>query len=633
MIGADAHLAWVWERQLDLDHPARHPPDAGAGGAGDGAGRARLAGVARGSALNMAGAAIAGITTVVVTAVVTRHFDKPVAGAFFTAISLFLIVRAVAGLGANVGAVNFIARLRSLGQPAKIPLMIRAALIPVAVVSAAVAAGLFLGAEPLAHLALSGRLGQSGATPAMVAGTLRAFGLVLPFAALLDGILGATRGYRDMRPTVAVDNFGRSVGQLLGVLAAVAVGSAALLAPLWAVPYVPAAIIAWLWLRRIRRRTASRSADEASAAGDSTPDRELAGRRSGAGNADAVPSRTRAKVAPAGGAKALTMTTGGFWLFTAPRALASVAQITIQRFDIVLVAILRGPAEAAIYTAATRFLVAGQFANSAINWAAQPRFAELFALDDRRGAGVVYQVTTAWLILLTWPLYLLAIVYGSEILTLFGRSYQAGDTVMVILGCAMLLVMGCGQVDMILVTSGRSSWSLANGVLAVIVNVSLDVFLIPRYGITGAAIGWAVTFGVTNLTPLTQIAVTMRLHPFGRGSLIAIALTTISFFVVPLAARTLLGRGAAVSAVAVAVGCALLAVGLWRFRGVLRLSVMPGVSMVERRFRPRGVHHVNGETWYQRSAATAGRSVPWASTAYREHDPEVNRFKKRDDKG
>jgi O-antigen/teichoic acid export membrane protein len=563
MIGANAHLAWVWERQLDLDRPAEQPPHAGAGG---GAGQARLAGVARGSAVNMAGAAIAGITTIAVTALVTRNFDKPVAGAFFTAISLFLIVRAVAGLGANVGAVNFIARLRSLGQPAKIPLIIRAALIPVVVVSVTVAAGLFLGAGPLAHLALSGRLGESGATPAMVTDTLRAFGLMLPLAALLDGILGATRGYRDMRPTVVVDNFGRSGGQLLGVLVAVVTGSTALLAPLWAAPYVPAAIVAWLWLRRIRRRAESRPADEA----------------------PAVPKSTRAVVTPAGGAKTLTMTTRGFWLFTAPRALASVAQIIIQRFDIVLVAILRGPAEAAVYTAATRFLVAGQFANSAINWAAQPRFAELFALDNRREAGVVYQVTTAWLILLTWPLYLLGIVYGPEILTVFGRSYRAGDTVMVILSCAMLLVMGCGQVDMILVTSGRSSWSLVNGVLAVVVNVGLDLFLIPRYGITGAAVGWAVTFGVTNLMPLTQIAVTMRLHPFGRGSVIAMALTTTSFFIVPLAAKALFGRGAVVSAVAVAVACVLLGGGMWRFRGVLRLSVMPGVSTVGRRFHSRG---------------------------------------------
>jgi O-antigen/teichoic acid export membrane protein len=158
---------------------------------------------------------------------------------------------------------------------------------------------------------------------------------------------------------------------------------------------------------------------------------------------------------------------------------------------------------------------------------------------------------------------------------------------MVIMGCAMLLVMGCGQVDMILVTSGRSSWSLVNAGLAVVVNVTLDLLLIPRYGITGAAIGWAVAFGVINLMTLTQVAVVMRLHPFGRGSLIAIALTTIGFFVVPLAARTLLGGGAAVSAGAVAVGCAVLAAGMWRFRGTLRLSVMPGLSAVARRFRGR----------------------------------------------
>ena len=59
--------------------------------------RARPAGgVARGGALNLAGALVAAVTTLAVTVLVTRHFSKPVAGAFFTAISLFLIVEAVA---------------------------------------------------------------------------------------------------------------------------------------------------------------------------------------------------------------------------------------------------------------------------------------------------------------------------------------------------------------------------------------------------------------------------------------------------------------------------------------------------------------------------------------------------------
>ena len=217
-----------------------------------------------------------------------------------------------------------------------------------------------------------------------------------------------------------------------------------------------------------------------------------------------------------------TATSGGFWRFTGPRALANLAQITIQRIDIVLVAIMRGPVEAAIYTAATRFLVAGQFANSALSQAAQPRFAELFAVDDRRGANVVYRATTAWLIMLTWPLYLLAVIYGPEVLSIFGHSYRAGDMVMVILGLTMLVATACGQVNMVLITTGRSSWSLANGLTAVGVNVGLDVLLIPRYGITGAAIGWAAAIIVTNLVPAgpagrLQAAAPVRARHVHRG--------------------------------------------------------------------------------------------------------------------
>jgi O-antigen/teichoic acid export membrane protein len=277
-------------------------------------------------------------------------------------------------------------------------------------------------------------------------------------------------------------------------------------------------------------------------------------------------------------------TARGFWRFTGPRALATLAQITIQRIDIVLVAIFLGPAEAAIYTAATRFLVAGQFANAAVNQSAQPRFAELFAVDDRRGANVIYRATTAWLIVLTWPLYLLAVIYGPEVLSIFGHSYRAGHPVMIILGLTMLVATACGQVDMVLISTGRSSWSLANGLGALVINVGLDLLLIPRYGITGAAIGWAAAIIVTNLTPLAQLAIWVRLHPFGHGTFIAAGLAVLSFAVVPLLARAAFGGGAAASVSAIAAGCLIQAAGLWWFRDSLRLAALPGVSRLTRTF-------------------------------------------------
>src|SRR6266566_2030364 len=470
----------------------------------------RLIEVARGGLLNLAGVGVAGLGTVAMTVIITRSFSQAAAGAFFTAMSLFLIVEAVASLGSATGAVYFIARMRSLGQQHRIPEVLRTATRPVA----------------------------------------------LPFAAMLDTLLGATRGFRAMGPTAMVDRIGRSILQLVGIAAIASAGSVALLAPVWALPYVPAACVVWLWLRRIERRP------------------EPVARRGT--DARAVPEQS----APADSPEPLR-----FWRFTGPRGLATLAQVTIQRIDIVLVAIMRGPAEAAVYTAATRFLVAGQFGNQAISMAAQPRFTEMFAQDDRQGANQVYQATTAWLILLTWPIYLLAVCYGPEILTVFGHSYQAGSAVMVILGLTMLLATGCGQVDMVLVTTGRSSWSLINGMLAVVVNVGLDVLLIPRYGITGAAIGWSAAITLTNLMPLAQVTATVRLHPFGRGTLIVAVLSALSFGALPLAARGLLGPGVVPSLAAIGCGCLLMATGIWRFRADLNLAAMPGAARLATRRR------------------------------------------------
>jgi O-antigen/teichoic acid export membrane protein len=539
--------------------PIRHPPEADA--ARGQRANGRLAEVAKGSLFNLTGAAVAGLSAVAVTLIVTRSFSPAAAGAFFTTTSVFLIVEAVSSLGAVPGSVYFIARLRSTGQHHRVPEVLRSALRPVAFVSVAAAVGLALAASPVARILLNGHLGHAGAQPPEVATALRALAVTLPFAAMLDTLNGASRGFRNMVPTNAADRIGRSVLQLAGIGLAAAAGRAAWLAPMWALPYVPAMFVSWLWLRRIRRQS--------------------------------LPGEMPVTVRPPVRASSLAAGAYGqeplrFWRFTAPRGLAALAQITIQRIDIVLVAIIRGPVDAAVYTAATRFLVAGQFGNQAISMASQPRFTEMFARGDLRGANRIYQATTAWLVLLTWPVYLLAVVFGPQILTVFGHSYRAGAAVMVILGLAMLVLTGCGQVDMVLVTTGRSSWSLVNGLLAVVINVGLDVVLIPRYGISGAAIGWAAAIAVANLMPLAQIAVTERLQPFGRGTLIAVALSSLSFGALPLAARSLVGRGAFPSVAAIFCGCAVMAAGMWRYRADLNLAALPGAGRLAaamRRYR------------------------------------------------
>jgi O-antigen/teichoic acid export membrane protein len=642
-------------------------------------------------------------------------------------------------------------------EPAEaVAAILRAAVRPVLVASA-LSAGLLLAfAGPLAHLLLGGPLARHGAAAGPAASAIRALAVAVPFAALADTYLGASRGFRNMLPTVVVDRITRPAAQVAGLIAAVAVGRAALLAPLWALPYFPAGLAAWLWLRRTRRQPApattlhalgrpearpappepgtypaqlaprpvlrevppalavllalSTTVPPRDPAADPPPhpsgSRQHQAHRStgwtvpvppprsgtgppwaahsrigprapsaaprhdpavpgppgdpakpppGAGSwpqavsaaphpdpagagppwepatqplwdpaspglpwnevlappvygppwaAAAPPPQIPARPEPAeadrrhfatdlspakcrrswqaepdgAGGQAEPDGAAGFWSFTGPRAVATVAQIVVQRLDIVLVAVISGPAQAAVYAAATRFLVAGQLANAALIQAAQPQLSRLFAIGDRPAAAAVYRATTAWLILLTWPLYLLSAQYGPQLLAVFGHSYASGARVVVILALAMLLATACGQVDLVLTTTGRSRWSLQNGLLAMTVNVAVDVALIPRQGITGAAIGWAAALAVSNLIPLAQVAVVAKVHPFGRGPAAAIGVTAVAFGAVPLAARAALGPGLPAALAGGTAGAVLAVAGLWAFRGALGLAVLPGLS-------------------------------------------------------
>ena len=79
--------------------PAAPGTAAGAGPGKRAPGKKKLAEVARGSTLNLVGVAVAAATTLALTVLVTRLFSGPVAGTFFSATSLFLIIESVASLG------------------------------------------------------------------------------------------------------------------------------------------------------------------------------------------------------------------------------------------------------------------------------------------------------------------------------------------------------------------------------------------------------------------------------------------------------------------------------------------------------------------------------------------------------
>jgi len=476
--------------------------------------------LARGSALNLFGSGIAAAVNLVMPILITRGLVQQDAGVFFQVTSLFTIMVSVGTLGADTGLLRFIPRSLALHRPGDLQAYYRVALGPALALSLALVGLLLALAGPISEAATGG---SATAAPDFESG-LRVLVPVLPLAvAYLIG-LAASRGLGSVRPLVGIEKIGRGALQTVAVGVVLPLtGSLTLVVLAWVLPYLAAsALLVWWLIKAGRRMLANASM-------------VIEGRR---------------------GARPHELYRD-FWAFSGPRALARVFAVALQRLDIILVGALRGPADAAVYAVATRFLVLGLMFVQAIQQVMAPRISEFLALHEDQRAREMYRTTTAWLTLISWPVYLLSACFAPVLLTLFGESYVRGQDAVVILCLAMLVATVCGPVDSVLLMGGRSVWSLLNTGSALAVTVALDLVLIPTMGVTGAAWAWAAGILVNNLLPLFQVHRFMGMHPFGAATRNAMTLTAITFGLVPLAVRIAWSPNAAALALAVGLGVTL----------------------------------------------------------------------------
>lgn len=431
-----------------------------------------LAAIARGGTLNMVGAVVNGVLSFALVVVVTRGLGAAGVGAFFSAVALFNILSNVAQLGADTGLVRTIARYRALGRSADVRPTLIVALVPVLAGGTVFAVAMFLFAPQLADLV------GKGAGHDDIASYARVLAPFLPLTAAYLVVLAATRGFGTMAPTVLIEKIGRSALQPLLAVAVLSGGLGATgLALAWAGPAALGAVLASRSLRSLLQQDIRRPTLK-----EPRPRRDLAVR---------------------------------FWRFTAPRGFAGVFQVTVLWLDTLLIGGLVSTRQAGIYAATTRYMTAGLFAGAAIQQVMGPKISEVLAQRDRPRAAAVYQTSTAWLILAAWPIYLSLATFAPVLLRIFGHEFVAGQYVLVILALTMLVASGVGAVDVVLLMGGKSIWNLANTITSLTLNVLLNLLLIPRLGITGAAIAWSVSILANNLAPLAQVWAFLRLHPFG----------------------------------------------------------------------------------------------------------------------
>ena len=484
-------------------------------------------GVARSGIANLIGAAYGAAVNLVLLVLIARSMSPHDAGVVFATTSLFVLVEAAARLGVDVSIVHFLAGARARNRDADVVGYLRTGLIPVVAAGAVAALVLVLVAPAILGAVLRQASVPHGRALMVV------LAAAIPLAAAYDVAVGGTRGLGAVRPTVVLERILRPTLQLVFVGAALALGGGPLaVVSAWVGPYVVVAALGGMWLRRLLPDAGSQRGSE--------------------GPAEPI----------------------AFWSFTLPRGAATITQIALQRLDILLVAGMRGAAAAAVYTAATRFVVVGQLGNQAITYAVQPRLAGFVALRDLDSVRRLFRLSTAWLVALTWPLFLVVAVAAPLFLDWLGPGYDSGRTATLLLAAAMLVGSAAGLVDIVVITLGKTRWNLADTTAAFAINITLNLLLIPRLGITGAALAWAVSIIVGNAIALVQVGRRFRLLPFSWLGTLTAALAGVCFGGLPAVAAATFGLNVRVVVASVGAGSAVYLAALYRLRRDLHLDLV-----------------------------------------------------------
>ncbi|MBX3488011.1 polysaccharide biosynthesis C-terminal domain-containing protein [Parvibaculum sp.] len=178
---------------------------------------------------------------------------------------------------------------------------------------------------------------------------------------------------------------------------------------------------------------------------------------------------------------------------SAPLVLVEGLFLVLINTDIVLLGYFVDPDEIGVYFAVTRIANLMAFICFALSALAVPKFAELHAAGKRDELQNFMHGVIQWIF---WPtlaagLFLLAI--GEFALGLFGEGFAVGYPVLWLLMLGFLARAATGPIEYLLNMTGNQNATAIAYSCAAVLNVALNLVLVPRFGLEGAAASTAIS--------------------------------------------------------------------------------------------------------------------------------------------
>lgn len=200
--------------------------------------------------------------------------------------------------------------------------------------------------------------------------------------------------------------------------------------------------------------------------------------------------------------------------FSLPLMLQSAVRMLVNA-DVLMVGYFLGFENVMVYSFAIAMAKQSGVVRDAFGSLFSPLVAGIHDTGDMTQLGHLYHTTIRWCIMCAVPLICLQFIMPDVILHILNvvNAPEAYKVIRVVLVAQLFSIM-IGSSGQVLIMTGHPRLSLYNNVIAVILNVVLNLLFIPRFGIFGAGFATAIAVLVKNILDIACIGRLLHISPF-----------------------------------------------------------------------------------------------------------------------
>jgi len=186
--------------------------------------------------------------------------------------------------------------------------------------------------------------------------------------------------------------------------------------------------------------------------------------------------------------------------FVGPLLTSTLVWILMESSDAVLLGYFSGPEAVASFRVILPLARMNQLVATTFSVLYIPVAARAFARGDEAESRELYWRSAAWMTVLTLPVVILTLAFAPAMTTnIYGSTYASSAPILALLAGGYFFQTVTGFNGLTVKVHGHLRYMVAVDILAALVNVGVNLLLIPRFGPIGAAIGTAGTLVVHNV--------------------------------------------------------------------------------------------------------------------------------------